>query len=208
MSNENIKTFKQGYPFTPPAIGYGITAMIIGVIMSFQMKALFSLIAIPFLLIGIYLFFVRRELILDLKNDRYKTADSVFGIKLGSWQNIEDIKGVTIKYTILTDKQKGATQPGLMTPFTALSLARWSPNQYNKNETWLVNTFDSKGNKTQILNTGKEDALTALIHILNKNKEVKPYLAHYRKDYELKRAELSKGVLELVNPKPKRGKYY
>lgn len=207
MSSENMKTFKQGYPFTPPVLGYGLTAIVAGLVLIFQIEAIMYLISIPFILIGTYLFFARRELILDLENDRYKVADSVFGIKLGSWQDIKDIKGVTIKYTILTDKQKGATQPGLLTPFTALGLARWNPNQYNRDETWLVHTYDSKKNSKQILNTGKKDALTALIHILNKNKETKPYLAHYRKDYELKRAELSKGVLELVTPRKTR-KYY
>lgn len=208
MTNETIKTFKQGYPFSPPVIGYGITAILISIILFFQIDQLMLLIAIPFLITGIYLFFVRRELILDLENNRYKLADSVFGLKLGTWQNIKDIKGLTIKYAILVDNKKGATQPGLLNPFAVGSLARFYPNQYNKDETWLVNIYDTKGNKVQILNTGKNEALTALIHILNKNKEAKPYLAHYRKDYELKRSELALGKLELVNPKPKRGKYY
>lgn len=208
MSQENIKVFKQGYPFSPAAIGYGITALVAAFIIIFQFNGIYKVISIPFMLIGIYLFFVRRELIIDLDNNQLKIADSVLKVKFGSWKPIAEIKGITIKYTILTDKQKGANQPGLLTPMTIFNLARWNPNQYQKDETWLVNIYDSGNTPTQILNTGKTEALTALIHILNKNQTAKPYLAHYRKDYELKRAELAQGKLELVNPKPKRGKYY
>ena len=208
MSHENIKTIKQGYPFSPSAVGYGITALVIAAVATYQLNDIYKLITIPFYLIGVYLFFVRRELILDLNNNRFKLADSVLGLKLGSWHNFSEIKGITIKYTILTDKTKGANQYALMTPYGIMGIARWSPNQYKKDETWIVKTYDSNRKAIQILNVGKEEALTALIHILNKNKEAKPYLAHYRKDYELKKAELSKGKLELVTPKPKRGKYY
>lgn len=206
--DQHIKTFKQGYPFSPSAIGYGITAITIGVIMIFQFSSFLKLLSLPFFFVGIYLFFVRRELILDLKSDQIKIADSVLSMKLGTWKKIADLKGVTIKYTILTDKQKGANQYALLSPYGIMGLVRFSPNQYNRDETWLIKTIDKDGNQKQILNTGKEEALTALIHILNKNKEIKPYLAHYKKDYELKRAELAQGKLELVTPKPKRGKYY
>lgn len=127
---------------------------------------------------------------------------------MGSWRNISEIKAITIKYTILTDKQKGANQYGLMTPYGIMGIARFSPNQYQRDETWLVDLYDKNNNKAQILNTGKAEALTAIIHLLNTNHDAKPYLAHFRKDYELKRKELALGILELVTPKPKRGKYY
>ncbi len=206
MSEEKI-VIKQGYPYSAMTYGYAVFLVVGACLVAIKFEGLPTLLSIPLFVLGLYLFVVRREFILDLENDRFKSANSFLGMKLGNWSSIADIKGITIKYTILTDKRKNQQYGGIL-PVAIFDLARSNPNQYNKDETWLVHIFDATGNSSRILNTGKTEALTALIHILNKNKEAKPYLAHYRKDYELKKAALSQGKLELVTPKPKRGKYY
>jgi hypothetical protein len=124
----------------------------------------------------------------------------LLGIKYGKWQFISSFKGVSIKYTILTDRNR-SNQAGAGMATQIFAVARFSNNQYNKEETWLVHIYTQDNKKIQILNTDKKNALTAIIYLLKTEDNITPYLANCRPEFELSKPNLMKGLLTLLNPR-------
>ena len=201
MKNTGVQKFKMGSPFQAIALSYGFILLFGGPLIIYLTSTIGLYIGLVFMLIGIYIVFLRKEFWIDLEAQVFRQTSNVLGITFGKWQYINQYKGISIKYTVLTDKNKG-NQPGLIVPINIFSMARWNPNQYNKDETWLVHIYSNKHDKSQILNTNKTDALRAIIYLLNISDNIKPYLANCRPEFELNKAHLSKGQLTLLNPKP------
>lgn len=110
---------------------------------------------------------------------------------------LENYIGITVKYTLLSDK--GADKIGNGVPPAIFASGRYYDNQYNKQESWIVNLIDKKGEKVLLISTDKQNALDIITVILTVEKNLKPFLSNYRKEFELSKDAIMKGKVVLLS---------
>lgn len=197
-NKQHIIKIKQGSPFQFMAVSFGYLSLVGGIYLAIYVPQTPIIAILAPMLIGLFIIFLRNEFWINTKTQLIRNTRSVFGLKYGKWHHISEFKAVSIKYTILSDKNRGKRAGFAGQLF---SLVRYSENQYNKDETWVVNLFTVKNEKFQILNTDKKKALKAVIFLLQAENTITPYLANFRPEFELSKPHILKGQLALLNTK-------
>lgn len=190
-----ILTYDLGYPFQFSIMGFGYTFLLAPIFISFFFLS-GGLVAAVFLIpIGSYLVFIRKRLLIS--NEGYQIEQRILHFKWGKWINFSTCDAIIIKYTIL-NASRGNRGNAPKDPMKKIDLKQ--PNQHSSdtNETWLVHLIDNQHNKTLLINTHKTKALEVVQQIMHRS-SLKPYLANFKKGFELNETSLNSGIIQLQN---------
>lgn len=175
-------------------MGFGYTFLIAPIVIGvfFPIGGLIS--GIVLMPIGAYFALVRKSLIIG--EDRFMIKTRMPFYAGGKWNDYENFKAITIKYTILNAKGGNRRGNAPQDPMKKIDLKNPNQNSEDTAETWLVHLVNQDNEKIQLINSNKQLAVKVAVMVM-KQSNLKPYLANFRKGFELNETLLKQGVLKL-----------
>jgi hypothetical protein len=193
-----MKIIKYGNPFPGAALFLAVGMLSFGCILLLFMPLGGEIAGAVLLVLGTFILVTKKEIWLDdLKG--FRVVMSFLGIKSGKWNSFSDYRAMTVKYTVLSDKNMMARNQSLI-PGAGVSGSFYG-NQYNKEEAWVVKLIHKEKRKEPklLLAGDKEKAIELIKELLIRGEHIAPYLSNYVKGFELSRDHLLVGQVVRLN---------